>query len=948
MRLVEREREIEELKGLYRECLQGKGSIALISGVAGSGKTALLQTFSEWAIHTGAIVLSATAFRAEEALPLGILGQLFGNRDLYSSLVNRARQILDDCMFIPMLTRHQLESAAQARVRAFEELRRLLVDFADDTPVVIGVDDVENTDSPSLECLQYFARRAKTSRILIVFSECTPAWPTNSRLDADLLRQPNCHHFQLAPFSESSVATLLAERIGAAPAPHLAHTYYTATGGNPMLVQGLIDDCRVSAGNSPTQVPFGTAFRAAMLSCLHRCEPMALNVARALAVIGHATSPECLSEMLTFSVALTRHSVASLEAAGLLYAGWFRHEAAAATVLARMPPEEEAALHGRAAEVLHRHDVPGAVLAAHLIEADSVEPSWAVPVLLDAAEQALAHDQVRLAIRCLQRAHEACTSEQQRAVIQSALARVEWRADPANAARHLPELIQAVRQGRLAGRPATALVSYLLWHGQTSDAAEVLAALHQAAMGQEEEWERELPEVYIARLWAAYSYPELALRITGVPPAPRRGAASLLSPPHRAEAEMLECALAGNVDAEAISLAERILQASRLDDATFAPILAALVALIGAEQLPEAALWCSQLLADAKARDIPLWHAALAAVRAIIEFRLGNLPAAEHSAHAALTMLTPRSWGVAIGAPLAALLLATTSAGKHGKAGHYLRIPVPEPMFQTPLGPLYLQARGKYFLLTGRVQAALADFESCQELLTGWGLDQPSFVPWRTDSAQVWLSMGRNERARDLAQEQLSLLHAGQYRIRGISLRILALANAPSGRPALLSQAAEALRQSGDRLELAQVLADLSLAYKALGEPRRTQVLAHQARDLADQCGAGPLKHALLADPDSSQQPADAAQLSTLSTAERRVARLAAEGYSNQQISHQLHVTVSNVEQHLTRVFRKLGVNSRDDLPPEVLLDVTQPEGAAQLSPGREPGMPSRSDPPDL
>jgi DNA-binding CsgD family transcriptional regulator len=929
MGLVEREEVIGELGRLYRDCLKRKSSVALISGVVGSGKTALLHAFSEWAINSGAVVLSATAFRAEEALPLGIIGQLFGDRHLDSSLAEPARQLLDDCMLIPIPTAHQLESVAQATASAFEGLRRLLVDFAENKSVVISVDDVENSDSLSLQCLQYLARRTKPSRILIVLSESTPAWSTNSRLHTDLLRQTNCHRLQLEPLSQPGVATLLDERIGAGSAQRLAQAFHTASGGNPLLVQGLIDDWRMSADTSPTQVLFGSAFRSAILNCIQRCEPMAVSVARALAVIGHATSPACLAEMLGFSAASTGHYVASLDAAGLLTAGWFRHEAAAAAVLAGMAPGERSVLHSRAADVLHRQDEPLAILAAHLMAAEGVGPSWAVPVLQDAAQQALDRNQVGLAMRCLERAHEACASEHERAVIKAALARVEWRADPANAAPHLPGLVQAVREGCLAGRPATALVGHLLWHGQTSEAIEVLATLHPAAEDREENWAKQLPEVYIARLWLAYSYPELALPITGAAVFPRREVASLISPPRRAEAEMLECALAGSSDRDAVILAERILQGSRLDEATLAPILAALIALIGSEQLPKAALWCSQLLDDAMTRDIPLWQAQLTAVRAMIDFRQGNLPAAERNAHVALTMFTRRGWGVAIGAPLAGLLLATTAAGKLDDAAQYLRIPVPEAMFQTPLGPLYLQARGKYFLLTGRLQAALADFQSCQELLTGWGLDQPVLVPWRTDSAQVWLSMGENSLAKKLAQEQLSLLHAGQHRTRGISLRILALAGAPSGRPALLREAVEALRKSGDRLELAQVLADLSRAYQALGEHRRTRVLAHQALDLADQCGAEPLTQALRTDLDSTQpaEPAHAAQLSGLSDAERRVARLAAEGYSNQQISHRLHVTVSNVEQHLTRVFRKLGVNSRSDLPLEALPDLTHPEG---------------------
>lgn len=51
-----------------------------------------------------------------------------------------------------------------------------------------------------------------------------------------------------------------------------------------------------------------------------------------------------------------------------------------------------------------------------------------------------------------------------------------------------------------------------------------------------------------------------------------------------------------------------------------------------------------------------------------------------------------------------------------------------------------------------------------------------------------------------------------------------------------------------------------------------------------------------------------------LSDAEHRVAMLAATGHSNREIGHKLWVTVSTVEQHLTRVYRKLGVNGRSDL----------------------------------
>ncbi|ALG08735.1 response regulator transcription factor [Kibdelosporangium phytohabitans] len=48
-----------------------------------------------------------------------------------------------------------------------------------------------------------------------------------------------------------------------------------------------------------------------------------------------------------------------------------------------------------------------------------------------------------------------------------------------------------------------------------------------------------------------------------------------------------------------------------------------------------------------------------------------------------------------------------------------------------------------------------------------------------------------------------------------------------------------------------------------------------------------------------------------LSFAERRVADLAAAGHRNREISLKLHITVSTVEQHLTRIYRKLRIPNR-------------------------------------
>jgi DNA-binding CsgD family transcriptional regulator len=58
-----------------------------------------------------------------------------------------------------------------------------------------------------------------------------------------------------------------------------------------------------------------------------------------------------------------------------------------------------------------------------------------------------------------------------------------------------------------------------------------------------------------------------------------------------------------------------------------------------------------------------------------------------------------------------------------------------------------------------------------------------------------------------------------------------------------------------------------------------------------------------------------------LSDAELRVASLAALGYTNREISGELRITVSTVEQHLTRTYRKLAVKGRNKLAERLLVE---------------------------
>ncbi|MFJ9567954.1 helix-turn-helix transcriptional regulator [Streptomyces fuscichromogenes] len=62
-----------------------------------------------------------------------------------------------------------------------------------------------------------------------------------------------------------------------------------------------------------------------------------------------------------------------------------------------------------------------------------------------------------------------------------------------------------------------------------------------------------------------------------------------------------------------------------------------------------------------------------------------------------------------------------------------------------------------------------------------------------------------------------------------------------------------------------------------------------------------------------------------LSVSEERVAVFAARGYTNREIAARLFVGVSTVEQHLARVYRKLGISRRRDLPEDLRVRAVDP-----------------------
>ncbi|MER5362060.1 AAA family ATPase [Streptomyces sp. NPDC002785] len=946
MRLIERDEHVRYLDRLLDECRERRGHVVLLDGPVTTGKTELLSVFVERA-STDAVVLRATCSRAERTLPFGVLTQLLHSARLPAEPADRVAQLLKEGSSSGALPQSHHDVVAPEAVQIFHGLGVVLLGLAVETPVLIAIDDVQHADFPSLHCLLHIVRRLGSARIMAVLTDDAELEAQHSPFRAELRRQSHFHRLRLAPLTREGVAEVLRGRPSVRPAepagvpserhgdviyerhgdratPWDADAFFRVSGGNPLLLHALIEDHHI-AGDARTQ-----GYGLALLNCLYRDKPAVAHVARALAVLDEEGGVDELAQLAGVDREAVSRALNGMEAAGLTDNGVFRHPVARSAILDDLPSQERAALHRRAAQLMHDQGAPAMTVARHLVEAKHAQGPWAVRVLLGAAEQALLGDQTWLATECLKLAHRSCGDEQDRPGIRARLAQAEWEINPSAAARHLTPLVAAARTGQLDHGDRLVLLRHLLWHGRTDEAKTVLE-LVRGARAEAGEASRD------TELWLANTYPQLARRHQG--PAPADGGTGLFAAPCgdpwlRSVGELADL-IAHGPGEEAADRAEQVLDGLGLGRKTpwaEEAVQLALLLLIWAGRLGSAADGCDRVQAEADRRQTPVWSAMASATRAEIAIRQGDLTAGADHARQALNHLPPQAWGVAIGFPLGSLILAFTRMGDYEEAAKHLTYSATDAMFHSRYGLHYLHARGHYYLATNHHHAALADFMSCGELMRAWGLDATALVPWRTSAAETWLRLGNRDQAKRLVYDQLARAGTDGRRTRGSALRLLAAAGPTSRRPDLLAEALDLLEDCGDCYEQARVLVDLSRSYHLLEEYRRARMVFRRAWHVAGLCNAGPLtKELLSATGDlSSLETAsgNADGITSLTGSERRVASLAVMGCTNREIAGKLHITPSTVEQHLTRVYRKLNVKRRKDLPVDLRSDVVKTERA--------------------
>jgi len=431
--LVEREPQLQALDAALAAA-GSAGSVVLVAGEAGIGKTALVREFAERSGGTARVVWS----RCDDLVvprPLGVV------RDL----ADQAGPALGEAL------------RAGRRTDLLEAVR---AELECEPGTVWIVEDVHWVDGASLDALTFLGRRIDELAALIVLTFRDDELSADHQLHRlfAALAPTAVRRVHVPPLSRDAVARLA----GARP-----DELYAATGGNPFFVTEAI----AAGGELPPP-----SVRDAVLARAARLGVDARTTLELVAVVPGA------AELWLVRAGGAWDGLAGCEERGLLAVEGgvvrFRHELARRVVEESLAGGRRAELHERVLEALLTWDVDPARLVHHAVEAG--DPAKTVELSLQAARAAAASRAHVEAAAHYARVldHPELLDDEARADVLEAFAVESYaagRADPALAACH--ESVALLRAAGETSRLADVLrvLSRLLWWASGDGAAAAQA-----------------------------------------------------------------------------------------------------------------------------------------------------------------------------------------------------------------------------------------------------------------------------------------------------------------------------------------------------------------------------------------------------------------------------------------------------------------------------------------
>jgi DNA-binding CsgD family transcriptional regulator len=409
--LVGRAAERERLGDALRRARLGSGSLVLLAGEAGVGKTRLAEEVAE---GSGGLILAGRAGQGAAA-PYG---------PILAALRSYLRSNPDGLAGCGPLRPHlalilpELGNPAPVSDRAtlFEAVRCAFAHVAVERHVVVVLDDLQWSDEATLELLPALAEPLSQMPLLVIAayrSDGLSRDHTLRRLRHELRRAGRLDELTLAPLEPAETAELLAEVLEEVPAPSLARTIHDRTQGIPFFVEelarALLLTGSLTAGRRGLElakggeVPVPDTIRDAVLISASELSQEARTTADAAAVAGETFDLELVGDISSAA------GLAELVDRGFVAEagegrGAFRHALTREALYADVPWLQRRALHRRLGEALDARDGSSMEVATHWLGAR--ETSRAREALLRAAEESGALHAHRDAVRAGRQALE--------------------------------------------------------------------------------------------------------------------------------------------------------------------------------------------------------------------------------------------------------------------------------------------------------------------------------------------------------------------------------------------------------------------------------------------------------------------------------------------------------------------------------------------------------------
>jgi DNA-binding CsgD family transcriptional regulator len=931
--LLERQAQLAALRAAVDAAQSGDGRFVVIEGGAGIGKTRLLAEGRAIAGSAGMRALTAGGGEFESEFAYGIVRQLFEpllasvSPDLRAELLSGPAALIE-ALFGPSQLAGS-DAPAEGSFAILHGLYWLTANAAFQQPTLLAIDDLHWVDTPSLRWLGYLTRRLERVPLLVVAATRPPEGESRDpTLVASLIAHPEAIAIRPEPLGRASITVLARELHGLTPDDAFCAALETATGGNPLFV-GAVLDAVAREGTSPTaeHVPRLLEIGAQGVSRtvglrLARLPAEALALLRAASILGDGTELRHAAALAGVEPLRLGPAATALVRRDLLRREdplEFFHPVVRSAVYETLDVVERGAAHRTAADLLLHAGAPPESAAGHLLRIAPQADSFVVATLRKAAERSLIQGAADAAARYLTRALEEQTDPATRAEVLVELGLAERRTNGPAAADHLRAGLELLADP--ARRCAVALeLGRALWF--TDRIADALAVFQQALDEIDREQDPDLYELLEAELissawWHPHTYTIAEAAISELDLDAVHG--GLGSEILLATMAHYEYRLALHRE-HAIELARRALAPGNLLASGSVALYYAVNVLPRAGLLDEAVTIFDQAVAQARRRGDVFNVAFMLLWRGKCQTDRGDLRAAVADLREAIDLCVAHgmlvAWPYNIGFLAYALL-------EQGEADEAARV-IDEGDFseQLPVEQLHLVwfriYRGRLRIKTGSPERGVEELLKVGETVRLVPCDNPSDVPWRSWAAEGLRVLGRNDEARALVGEELALARRwGDPQAIGASLRVLGLIEGGSAGIGLLREAVEVLAGSQARLEHARALVELGAALRRANQRTEARERLRKGVDLARRVGAFGLAaraNAEIAATGARPRKVLQTGLDALTASERRVAQLAADGMSNQEIAQTLFVTIKTVEVHLSHAYRKLEISSRAQL----------------------------------